>query len=68
MKSLPHHSHQVSSNDRVAAVSANTKVKLHIYFCFARGIADHQGLIVEICGDDLVIKKYFNVVMGGSLF
>jgi hypothetical protein len=68
MKSLPYHSHQLSSNDGVAAVGTNTKVKLYIYVCIARDITDHQGLIVEICGDDLVIKKHMNAVVQGSLF
>jgi len=68
MKSLPHHSHQLSSDYGVAAVSANTKVKFHIYVCIAGDISDHQGLCVEICGNDLVIKKYLDIVVRSSLF
>lgn len=68
VKPLPRHSHQLSSNDGVAAVSADTKVKLYVDLCIVRDIADTQNSLVKVCGDDLVIKNKLNVVVRSSLF
>lgn len=67
MNSLPHHSHQLTSNDRVAAVSTDTKVELYMNIRIARDITDYQRLRVEICTDDFVIEKHSDVVVRRSL-
>ncbi len=55
----PHHPHELSSNIRVAAVSANTEVKADL---FRGGSAiggrelEDEGAVAKVCGGQLVLE------------
>lgn len=63
---MPHHPHQLSPDDRVTPIGADTKIKVDLRIEVGCSISDGNKPILKVCCNDFVIEQYPDFARGGG--